>query len=287
MKFFKFSQRIGKTPIRQIIQIESIDDSLKIQLWNIIISNFLLSDEIEYWNRYINQLSNLIRATFFKEALDMPPRENHHKYFHTWFFNEAKWYEVYDFLEYLCELHLNCNELPNVSQYITNRDVNLAELLNQVLEEELSGYRIVNNRVIPISSDIDIESINHALINSDKYHPVNTHLKTAIEHLSNKKNPDYRNSIKESISAIEALCKIITNEKKATLGEALKKIESKMTIHSALKEAFIKIYGYTSDADGIRHALLEGDSPVTQAEAIFMLVACSAFVNYSKLKTNT
>ena len=45
------------------------------------------------------------------------------------------------------------------------------------------------------------------------------------------------------------------------------------------KGAFDKLYGYTSDADGIRHALLEEDK-VTFEQAKFMLVVCSAFTNY-------
>ena len=38
-------------------------------------------------------------------------------------------------------------------------------------------------------------------------------------------------------------------------------------------------YGYTSDQGGIRHALLE-ESNIDEAEAKFMMVACSAFVNF-------
>jgi hypothetical protein len=37
----KFSQRIGKTPIREILQIESIDAILENRLWNDILKNFL------------------------------------------------------------------------------------------------------------------------------------------------------------------------------------------------------------------------------------------------------
>ena len=40
-----------------------------------------------------------------------------------------------------------------------------------------------------------------------------------------------------------------------------------------------KLYGYTSDEGGIRHSLLE-QSSIDEAEAKFMIVACSAFVNF-------
>jgi hypothetical protein len=81
--------------------------------------------------------------------------------------------------------------------------------------------------------------------------------------------------MKESISAVEAACQVITGERTATLGKALKKIG----VHRAIEEGFLRIYGYPSDADGIRHALSD-DSTVDVDDARFFLVACSAFANY-------
>ena len=61
----------------------------------------------------------------------------------------------------------------------------------------------------------------------------------------------------------------------------LKKIESKgIKIHGGLKSAFDKLYGYTSDAKGIRHVGDIGGPSSTFEEAKFMLVACCAFINY-------
>ena len=47
-----------------------------------------------------------------------------------------------------------------------------------------------------------------------------------------------------------------------------------------MKAAFEKLYGYTSDASGVRHAGKLGGPDSTFEEAKFMLVSCSAFVNY-------
>jgi hypothetical protein len=125
---------------------------------------------------------------------------------------------------------------------------------------------------------VEISSIEQALADTDSLRPVNEHLVTALNYLSDRTAPDYRNSIKESISAVESLCNLITGGKH-TLAEALKKIETKVAIHSALKKGFSCIYGYTSDAGGIRHALL--DEPNLDFEdAKFMLVSCSTFINY-------
>lgn len=56
-------------------------------------------------------------------------------------------------------------------------------------------------------------------------------------------------------------------------------IDAQAKLHGALRLAFEKLYGYASDANGIRHALME-ESNLEQEDAVFMLVACSAFVSY-------
>jgi hypothetical protein len=50
-------------------------------------------------------------------------------------------------------------------------------------------------------------------------------------------------------------------------------------LHQAFKDALAKLYGWTSDEDGIRHSIMESDN-IERADAQFMLVTCSAFVNY-------
>ena len=59
----------------------------------------------------------------------------------------------------------------------------------------------------------------------------------------------------------------------------MKGFGSQVVLHPALSSAFDKLYGYTSDEQGIRHALLDS-SNLQQEDAVFMLVSCSAFVSY-------
>ena len=137
--------------------------------------------------------------------------------------------------------------------------------------------------IAQITSEEDISEIEEALQVSLK--PVKTHLKTALDLFANRKSPDYRNSIKESISAVESICKLIAGKDKATLGNTLKVIDMKVELHPALKKAFESLYGYTSDADGIRHALMD-KSNLDFEDAKFMLVSCSAFINYLVVKSS-
>jgi hypothetical protein len=81
------------------------------------------------------------------------------------------------------------------------------------------------------------------------------------------------------------MCRIITNNPKASVGDALKNLEKLgIKLHPSLKIAFGKLYGYTSDQGGIRHSLLD-QSDVDFEDAKFMLVSCSAFVNLLKARS--
>jgi hypothetical protein len=98
--------------------------------------------------------------------------------------------------------------------------------------------------------------------------------------LSDRQGADFRNSIKESISAVEAASRLGTGQTKASLGDALKHVPN---LHPALKNGFSAIYGYTSDQSGIRHSLLD-EPDIDYADAKFMLVACAAFTSFLHTK---
>lgn len=66
----------------------------------------------------------------------------------------------------------------------------------------------------------------------------------------------------------------------ATLGAAIKKLkDNNVHIHAALESAFKSLYGYTSDQSGIRHGGIDFINAPSE-DAKFMLVTCSAFINY-------
>ena len=186
-------------------------------------------------------------------------------YLRKYFFG-CFWSEVYDLIEFIANNNLG---------YFDNNK--FKDECNALLEKELSAYRFVGNLITPITSKIEASEIEKALQTPLK--PVNLHIQTALKLLSDRKEPDYRNSIKESISAVESICNKITGDNNDTLGKAIKKIKTKIPLHGALENAFSSLYGYTSTAEGIRHALM--DEPDLHLEdAIFMLVSCSAFINY-------
>lgn len=147
--------------------------------------------------------------------------------------------------------------------------------VNIIFKNENVNYKIINDIITDIVNEEETKSVNETLNSS--YEIVKKHYIKAVEKLY--KDKDYSNSIKESITSVEAMCQII-NGNKETLGKALNNL--KIEIHPALKSAYSSIYGYTSDENGTRHANGIGEKNATFSEAKYMLISCSAFVNYLK-----
>ncbi|MDZ4818858.1 MAG: hypothetical protein SGJ20_07780 [Planctomycetota bacterium] len=239
----RFSERYGHRTARIAIQIEDVDEVLRNRLWTVLDLVLWRGSEREKW---LPDASNgdlrpiLIRLWFqhFKR-----PTDEIEDYWPTvlqqlrkYFFG-CKWFDVYDFVEFIAA------ELPDARSF--------KKLCNAVLEEEKSGYRFVGNGIAQITSASEIGAIENAQETSDK--EVRAHVDRAVALLSDRKAPDYRNSIKESISAVESLVSKTVGTK-GTLGQLLKQLEGEIHLHPALKGAFSQLYGYTSDENGVRHA---------------------------------
>lgn len=186
---------------------------------------------------------------------------------------KAEWFDVLDLIEVIVK---RLDDPDNVRP--KRLAPTLIEYLNNVFEQYLVGYRFIGNETTPIASRIDVTAIEEALKQSQDFAGAQHHLDQAISLLSDRQAPDYANSIKESISAVEAIVRTFSTGK--TLGDGLNKLETVgLTIHPALKGAWQKMYGWTSDEPGVRHG--GNDAAGTdQSLAKYMVVACSAFVSY-------
>ncbi len=269
-----FAERIGLKKPKIELSKENLSEDLRNTLWSLIINEVLskLNPRVGYGESFSPLVSffKTLWIDFFKWPVDNLSvnngefyNEKDFKRLRDWFY-KAEWFEVYEILEFMSE--------------VTNPDFQY--VCNIYLQREFSAYRFVNGILVELNSKEEIVELEKTLQSTNKFAPVQIHIKTALKLISDKKNPDYRNSVKESISAVESLCKIILNNENTTLGKALSIIEKKHNLPKSLKAGFSSIYGYTSDSGGIRHGLLNGDVEITFDEARFMLIACSAFINY-------
>jgi len=268
---------MGLTPVRKALQKDGIDDKLRNQLWNVyydaFISRFENQPNSEEEDKASDMYLKVLWEDHYGERIDEFPQEHKlFRYIKNVFFS-CKWYKLYDFIQF------------TISRYNTSKKINAQWITyyiyatNEVLAKHLSAYKIIDKKICPIISEIEIQSIEKALEYNGEFKAVNIHLNCALELLSDRNKPNYRNSIKESISAIESLCRIITGDEKVKFSKGMVIIENSLGLHKSLTKAFTKIYGYTSDEKGIRHSLLDEDN-VKFEEAKLMLVSCSAFANY-------
>lgn len=271
----KFGERLGVYSSEVPIQIDSIDEDLRTDIWNIIYIYLLES----YVNdgTYSGNLRRIHKNTwinFFKEKLDkFPYAGSVYKSYVNAFIDDAEWYRIYEFLEFILEI------IPENEHSMFKID-KFKVYINSRLEINNSGFTLINDSFVPITNKNEKTEIETAYENSNMYklEGIKTHLTSAILSISKKPSPDYRNSIKESISMVETIARIIEPSEN-TLGKALNKLDKKQKINNNLKVGFEKLYAYTNGKNGIRHAIMN-EEKINLEDARYFLISCSAFTNY-------
>lgn len=276
-----FSKRQGLVPEIEI-QIDSMDEALRNSLWNALRIFFWSQRDVPYSLSVVGRggdffaqssLTKVLERLWvqhFRWMLDSMPRRYSDVLRHLkQEFSTLKWNEVYDFVEFMA---------PLADQVRTGSTSKFIEKCNEFLEKENSAWRFVGVEVARITDKLEIDEVKAAIVSP--HEGIRTQFKSALTKYADRVNPDYRNSIKESISAVETVVNLINGTDGKSLGDALKKIGDAIDLHPALAKGFGSIYGYTcDDKSGIRHAMME-KTDINASDARFMLVSCSAFVNY-------
>jgi len=191
------------------------------------------------------------------------------------YFMQTHWKQAFGFIEFVLINH------PFRESWSDDDWKAMKDHCNTILEDELSGYRVIGDFITPITSKQEIETIEKALsVPSD---PVRELLEKALKSFSDKKSRNPSATVKNSIDAVESLCKIIAGDGSKTLPDALPCLEKKIDLHGALKASLNSLYGYRNAKPGLGHG---GTAPITeeQEEAQFFLVTCSAWINYLSIK---
>ncbi len=268
MSYFSIRNGLGGTNFNQLKETSVV---LRERIWNVFYKQeYDYYDALEYTG-YTTGIENMmiemgIQYDFPQNKISKNKNaESLHKYVVQC---GSIWYRIYDFIEKYLKIKDDATEQRMTIEF------------NRILEEEVAPYRILNGLVVPIVNESELHTLAESM--DSEYESVNRHMCKALELYSDRKKPDYENSVKESISAVEAMCCIITGAEgsNATLGNTIKKLkEHGVSIHSAMESAFMKLYGYTSDSGGIRHGSIEF-ADVPSEDAKYMMVSCAAFVNY-------
>jgi len=181
-----FSQRYGFKPVKDSMQIDTVDNELRNRLWNALTMFYFdrLVNNNKFYiinnDKHMKVLLFRLWDRYFKKPLDGLNFYINGNTLHIYdeiknYFFSCKWFEVYDFIEFVA------NHYPD-----EKTNLKFMKYCNSVLEEEKSAYRFVDKTITKITSDIEISEIEEALksTNNDKFKPVYTHLETALKLLS-------------------------------------------------------------------------------------------------------
>lgn len=200
-----FSHRKGLKPLKKAIQFEALDEVIRAKLWSVI-SAMTLEQYVEQGiyrrsvpttNQIIEDLFKLIWLHSFSQPVDETPDfRSAYEIVKTYFF-KTSWNEVLDLLELISK------NIPEDWQD------GFRDSINYFLESESCAYRFVGLEIRELTDETELSEVAHAF---EANKNVAEHLKKALDFLSTRGKPDYRNSIKESISAVEAICRLKTKD---------------------------------------------------------------------------
>lgn len=181
------------------------------------------------------------------------------------------WNEVYDFVEFYL-------------QYFNNKKI--TKKVDDILRIEHTGYRAINNQIIPISNEMEINEISLALHNTPSH--VCESIRNALEAYSSRTTPDYNSATSNIIIALEAMARTILKEEydenANSLTQAMDKLARHELIpHDDLVNSIKKLYAYASDIGGVRHGK-NYYANLASEDARFCIITCSAMINFLMVK---
>jgi len=204
------------------IQVNGLDDDLRHSLWNVCRHYWFLKPDDNYniteadylRNTPMHDIAFMLYRDFYKLPVDNIPNETDdfiEK--QLYFFRHGEWHRVLSLVDFLHDQYIDGSDKQQ--RFVSD--------INFVLEREKSAYRFVGGALAPLSNKTETQEVERSLLKNGRFMVVSEHIKTALNLFSKRPQPDYRNSIKEAISAVEAAAKIVANSPKSILDDAIKK----------------------------------------------------------------
>ena len=268
-----FSQREGAAPLPEPMQLEHLSVDFRNTIWYYI-DQAIKAEMNHHYYKHDSVLRQIIFHYTLEilhqphDALDHSPSE------HQTMLRELILTSPYDKVLTLLEHILRQIECPK----------QLREELEDVFHTEQVAYcvRYIEDvpTVIPRFNEESGALTEQAIERIERNGPAGSkrHFREATQLINEKR---YGDAVRECVHAVESTARVIAPEGN-TLGLALKSLEEAgVQIHPALRQGFEKIYGYSCDEDGIRHALLDKyEANVDLSDAVFMFGACASFTAY-------
>jgi hypothetical protein len=269
--YVPFSQRTGLEPIPPQLKLGEVSTELRRLL------HYYISLEIDR-ESYPTGYSVVFADKWRRVAKDL----------HVVFFKQPV--DTFNYSVHENEQRLNnhikragIGDLFNLVEFLVRHPGCSSEMKGEVADAFVTAraaYRVFDNKCIAaIGTDEQAAAYECAIADAEADNAIAARKQLIAAGVA-LRNSDWATSVRESIHAVEAMA-VQLAPGTDTLGAALKVLEQRGHLHGGLKAAFGSLYGYSSDEEGVRHALVFGnDAQVDEADALFMLGACASFVSY-------
>ena len=279
-----FSRRYEYEPLPEPMRLEELSDDLRREVWNttrqflkaIKGGGYYFSSEVERFMEHV--LGRVLKKP--EDDIDTSYDQVHD------LFKQILLAHDFNVVLDLIETVVNGGKQRKIAPHY----IILANRIEAVFESHAAAYRLFLVDIdaahslfqfFPQSSEEQGKATQQAIkiIHDGGMTGAATHLRDATKKI---RDGDFAGSVADSIHAVESVARRIDPNANKTLGPALTSLTKAGAIkHQALTGAFSQLYGYTNDEQGIRHALLEKDSPAVDIdEAVFMFGACASFAAY-------
>ncbi len=176
----------------------------------------------------------------------------------------CEWYLVYDIIEVIIQ------KLNPIDQKIFTKEITEYFITNGI------GWKIVNGQIETRGDEVFETAVRTvvSVLETANLETAKTEIREALIDLSRRPTPDITGAIQHSLACLECVARETTGDKKATLGELIKKHPN--IVPKPLDIAIEKIWGFTSEQG--RH-LREGQAP-EYLEAELVVEVTSAIATY-------
>ncbi len=271
-----FSRRHGYEPLPEAMRLEHLSREFRIQIWNLIRSSLIAIESHAPGLTFFKGDAKRFLERVLGQLTETPEDEVNTDYERTMAFVKGVVLKR-PFFSVLSLLEIVCNDDASWEPF--------AGQVHDLFEHHAAPYRFdISLRpfhFIPRGSKEQGEAIQQAVdtLRQARMDGASAHLRKAAEAMNGGR---YADSVANSIHAVESVACLIDSKPAKTLGPALKSLKDRGVLnHEALARGFAALYGYSSDEQGIRHALLDrNEANVGLDEAMFMYGACASFAAY-------
>ena len=273
-----FSQAHGYEKVPGPLALGELSKEARIKLWNVLV----LIPEGPFSSTYVHEIDprwssifQTLHSDFLLRPIDELPQGDYvyaSKFIDTYkpaILQKLTFHKVFDLLQMIMR-HPRCPVYFTVEVAAVFKECRLAYVVD--IEQPVT--------ILPAVTPQEGEALIGAIreIREAGLSGAGVHLRTAGELIN---GGDWPGAVRESIHAVESVARQLAPHSSKTLKQALNSLENSGRLHPALRDAIDKLYGYTSDEEGIRHPLIENaTSPAGKDEAVFMLGACASFASY-------